>query len=141
MSTQQPYLHFLKNFQRYLLSRSMASFLRFALYASFRIFWMSFCCQHYRKHSSYFQQVRRRVYFYSETKLTQIIILITYNFAVTKHSLLLMVGTVISKLIYYDSYTLLGRLTNIGTKACPFYGDFSKHLNSGILIETNNGKL
>lgn len=72
----------------------------------------------------YFQQVRRRVYFYSATKLTQIIILITYNFAVTKHTLLLMVGTIISKLIYYDSYTLLGRLTTISTKACPFYGDF-----------------
>lgn len=89
----------------------------------------------------YFQQVRRRVYFYSATKLTQIIILITYNLAVTIHSLLLMVGTVISKLIYYDSYTLLGRLTTISTKACHFYGDFSKHLNSGILIETNNDKL
>lgn len=68
-------------------------------------------------------------------------ILITYNFAVTKHSLLLTVGTVISKLIYYDSYTLLGRLTTISTKACQFYGDFSKHLISGILIETNNEKL
>lgn len=119
----------------------MASFLRFALYASFRICWMSYCCQHYRKHSFYFQQVRRRVYLYGATKLTQIIILITYNFAVTKHSLLMMVGTIISKLIYYDSYTLLGRLTTVSTKVCPLYGDFSKHLKSGILIETNNDKL
>lgn len=52
-----------------------------------------------------------------------------------------MVGTAISKPIYYDSYTLIGRLTTNSTKACQFYGGFSNHLISGILIETNNDKL
>lgn len=53
---------------------------------------------------------------------------------------LFVTGTVISKLIRYVSYTLFGILSSINTDTCSFYRNFSNHLNSGILIVTNNNK-